>query len=259
MRASRSGFTLMELAIVLAIIGLMIGGIMGGQAMLKASRLRGVMSEAAAHANAIAAFRTQYEELPGDYSMATRVWSTAAANGNGNGILEGASVASGAGENFQVWKHLQLGGFTTGSFTGTAGGAAPTHAVPGTNVPRGPLTKSGFWHYSWGQQAAGTTYFPGNYDNAMVFGGERTNDWLSQAVLTGSEAYQIDLKVDDQMPGYGEVRTFAGTWMASANTPACISAAPNGDSAATAAYIRTSDAPGCILLFLSGFGALTQR
>ena len=108
----RHGFSLVELSIVLVILGLLTGGILAGQSLVRASELRAVSSEYQRYATAMHAFRDKYFAIPGDMTNATKFWgddATACAdgavadgtpgtcNGNGNGILT-AGAASGTGE-----------------------------------------------------------------------------------------------------------------------------------------------------------------
>lgn len=248
MRASQNGFTLIELSIVLAILGLIAGGIMGGQTLVKTSQLRGVVVQATSYASATTQFVEQYGELPGDFSRAARVWA-GAVSGNGNGIISELPGANAAGENFQAWKHLMSAGYISGSFTGTSGPASGADAVPGVNVPVGTLRNTVFWYTSWGMQdASSTDFFPGNYNNLLVYGGAKKNSWPWGKTMSGANAYDIDKKVDDGFPGQGAVRTRAQNWMDRDGMP-CVT---GGSNPQIAAYVRR--AVDCSLLFMGDFG-----
>jgi prepilin-type N-terminal cleavage/methylation domain-containing protein len=130
---SERGFTLIEIAVVLVIIGLIVGGVLVGQDLIKAAPVRAEMSELENVETAIYAFRDKYSALPGDISNATTFFGTtdangyAVANGNGDGTIV-SSISSytagdcmtGAGTQFgrgsvpneveEVFHHLNLAG-----------------------------------------------------------------------------------------------------------------------------------------------------
>jgi prepilin-type N-terminal cleavage/methylation domain-containing protein len=141
-RPSRQqGFTLVEIAIVLVIIGLLIGGVLKGQEMITNAKVSKVENDYKGITAAILAYQDRYGVLPGDDpSASTRfpgTWS-AADNGNGNGVVG----AGGAGavwntqnntlENRKIWKHLRGAGFLKGPVDGTAASyQQPAHAFGG--------------------------------------------------------------------------------------------------------------------------------
>lgn len=69
--SQRNAFSLVELSIVLVILGLLVGGILAGQSLIRASELRAVTSEQARIVTAIQAFRDKYFALPGDMRNAS--------------------------------------------------------------------------------------------------------------------------------------------------------------------------------------------
>lgn len=69
------GFSLVELSIVLVILGLLTGGILAGQSLIRASELRSVSTELQRYSSAIYSFRDQYMALPGDMLNATSFWA----------------------------------------------------------------------------------------------------------------------------------------------------------------------------------------
>ncbi len=265
MHSRRSAFTLVELSIVLVIVGLVVGGILGGQSLIQAHKVRNVLTDAKTYAIAMQQFKDKYDYFPGDFPTATNVWGSDAAacstgnnltpgtcNGDGNNVISVASAASTTAEVFQMWKQMALAGLITGAFTGINGPAGANYdSIPGTNIPRGPINNTGFWLYNWGYQAASTTFYEGDYTNTMTFGGAITGDWPHAAALSGKEAAEIDKKADDGIPAFGTIRTLAKTWMSTA-TGECASS----DTASVATYVLTPTAGvthGCCLLFLNTF------
>jgi prepilin-type N-terminal cleavage/methylation domain-containing protein len=72
------GFTLVELAIVLVVIGIMVGGLMVGKDMIYAAKLREIPSQAYDYIAQVQAFREKYNALPGDMPNAVQIWGSAA-------------------------------------------------------------------------------------------------------------------------------------------------------------------------------------
>src|SRR5450432_727787 len=77
-RAAESGFTLIELSIVLVIIGLIIGGVLVGQDLIKAAEIRGQITQIEKYNTAVNTFRGKYNCLPGDCVNATALGFTQA-------------------------------------------------------------------------------------------------------------------------------------------------------------------------------------
>jgi prepilin-type N-terminal cleavage/methylation domain-containing protein len=91
----RNGFSLVELSIVLVILGLLVGGVLSGQNLIRASELRKYITLQNQYRTAISAFRDKYFALPGDMTNATAFWSAkAAANCTNN---SGAAVVAATG------------------------------------------------------------------------------------------------------------------------------------------------------------------
>lgn len=252
MRTSRLAFSLVELSVVIVILGLLAGGIVAGQTLINASRVRGISAQAASYVAASENFTQQYGELPGDIARAAQIWS-GVSNGDGDGLIEGGSSS----ENFQMWLHLSRAGLITGTYTGVAGSGGSYHAVPKSNVPAGPLTNTAFWAFTWADVTGDANFFPGEYMNLLVFGTANSTSWPSSPALTSADAYAIDSKADDGMPGQGNIRTFSGTWQQGNGGTGCITATPNGDDPALANYLRTKT-KACVLVFLQNFSKKTR-
>src|SRR4051812_28937287 len=103
-RDLRAGFTLVELSIVLVILGLLVGGVLTGQSLIRAAELRAITTEQNRYVTATHTFRDKYFALPGDMTNATAYWGTsgncpglaaqgnttpATCNGNGDGKISG--------------------------------------------------------------------------------------------------------------------------------------------------------------------------
>lgn len=88
----QSGFTLLELSIVIVIIGLIVAGISAGQSLIRQAGVRGVISDFDTLTTALNTFKLQYDALPGDMDNASDYWSTdcdpTPTNCDGNGNRE---------------------------------------------------------------------------------------------------------------------------------------------------------------------------
>jgi len=123
----QSGFTLIEIAIVLVIIGLLLGGVLKGQEMIENSRIKSVVADLKGVSAAYNSYTDRFHAIPGDELLATmtaRGWTTTV-GGNGNGVLAitPAQTFTNAGEEPSFWQALRAAGFTTGDPTlvGVAG------------------------------------------------------------------------------------------------------------------------------------------
>lgn len=115
--SKQKGFTLVEIAIVLVIVGLLIGGVLKGQEMITNAKLKRIESDNAGLQAAIFSYQDRYLQLPGDDDESdTRFDGFAAANnGNGNGTIEGHwSVTTAALETGKFWQMLRASGLVNG-------------------------------------------------------------------------------------------------------------------------------------------------
>src|SRR3954469_2085874 len=129
-KKDQAGFTLVEIAIVLVIIGLLLGGILKGQEMITQAKIKNVISDFSGVSAAYNGYQDRYRALPGDDANAASRWSMPAAAGTRNGIIEGtyaAATASPEPESRAFWDHLRRAGFVAGS-----GANQPNNAVNGT-------------------------------------------------------------------------------------------------------------------------------
>ncbi len=122
MRKQQAGFTLIEIAIVLVIIGLLLGGVLKGQELITSARVRNLISQQDGIKAAYFGFLDRFRGLPGDYNQAvaniTGVGTACGTGGNGNGngqIAIGTNAAT--AESVMFWDHLSKAGFINGSYT----------------------------------------------------------------------------------------------------------------------------------------------
>lgn len=115
MKKQQTGFTLIELAIVLVIIGLLLGGVLKGQELINSAKVKNMAADFRNIQVYIYAYQDKYRALPGDDSKAVdKVGATN--NGNGDGKIDGTWIAT-TGESYNFWQHIRKAGLATGSET----------------------------------------------------------------------------------------------------------------------------------------------
>ena len=141
-RKRQSGFTLIEIAIVLVIIGLLLGGILKGQELIAQGRIRNVANDFQSVTAAVNLYQDRYRALPGDDPSAATRWTASGSittDGNGDGTIGSGTAATPAynstsptDESRLFWQHLRLAGLIGGpTTTGAVGTANPPNAVSG--------------------------------------------------------------------------------------------------------------------------------
>ena len=133
--ARQAGFTLIEIAIVLVIIGILIVGVLQGTEMIENSRTKSIVSTMKGVAAAYNSYVDRYRSVPGDELLATvnsRGWGTTV-GGNGNGALVAAvaNIWAPAAEGNAFWQVLYASGFLSGDQTAVGLAALPKHAGGG--------------------------------------------------------------------------------------------------------------------------------
>ena len=129
MKGKQGGFTLVEIAIVLVIIGLLLGGILKGQEMITQAKIKNLVADFSGVSAAYYGYQDRYRAIPGDDPNANTRWATApaATQGNGNGVVLGKyNSATASDESRLWWDHLRRAGFVSGSGTNQ-----PFNAVAG--------------------------------------------------------------------------------------------------------------------------------
>jgi prepilin-type N-terminal cleavage/methylation domain-containing protein len=135
------GFTLIEIAIVLVIVGLLLGGVLQGQQLIENSRVRAAVNDFRGISAAIFSYMDAYNRIPGDDGDAAAVQArgpewTGLFGGNTNGVVAGtmaATFAPVAGtEQLAFWHHLRAAGFISGSTEADGAEALPGNPFGGT-------------------------------------------------------------------------------------------------------------------------------
>ena len=262
-----SGFTLVELAIVLVIIGLIVGGVLTGSDLIKAATIRSTVSDFEKYNAGATTFQSKYNGLPGDLkaSKAVEFNLSGAADTNatglaglrdGNGAIEGgsANATNLIGEIGLFWKDLGAVGLIGGTYTATGTtvttGANVTAATIGSYLPRTRLREN-------------TNHFVYAVDGKNFFYLASIATVVGAAVTTGSavtalEAKAVDEKMDDGFPTSGIVLSMTDLTTPDAGATQTTSTCMNGTVApkvynVTTAAAGAPDAQVCQLRLRTSF------
>lgn len=170
---NQRGFTLVEIAVVLVIIGLLVGGVLKGQAMIQNAKVKKVVKMADEMRAAVMTFYDKYGMYPGDENQSTPPGDSF--NGNGNGRIDIA-------ERFEVFRDLSLAGLISGSYTGTETPRHPFGGVvdivwvdpPGATTPAAHYLRF-FDLPAEVCQEIDTKYDDGNYQTGSIVGSAAYN------------------------------------------------------------------------------------
>lgn len=227
-RASEQGFTLVELAIVMVIIGLLIGGILKGQELIANAKVSSTVSQLKGMDAALNTFQDKYSDLPGDIRLATtRIPNCGdCTNGDGDSRIGGTlALPAATGEGAQAFKHMAaadlLSGIDAAGNTLSFGKILPAVKAGG-----------GMW-LGYANAAPGSTTLSTNRHYAMLNGSPSAISNTS-GVLSGSTAAQIDRKLDDGQPQAGTVQTVGAN--CTAGSPATYDEASTTSTCAM--YVR---------------------
>jgi prepilin-type N-terminal cleavage/methylation domain-containing protein len=115
----QSGFTLIEIAIVLVIIGLLLGGILKGQELINSARVKNLATDFRNIPVFIYAYQDKFRALPGDDSaVVAHTGGTLATTGStpGDGVIDGAwNSDTDTHESYLFWEHIRKAGLAPGS------------------------------------------------------------------------------------------------------------------------------------------------
>jgi prepilin-type N-terminal cleavage/methylation domain-containing protein len=211
---NQKGFTLVEMAIVLVIIGLLLGGVLKGQELIDNSKIKNAMNDLKGVSAAFNGYYDRFRAIPGDdnnsgaaFSTRGGAWATipAAATGNANGVLTASNPFAGTSdENRFFWSHVRAAGLLSGDAAAAIGIAMlPKNAFGGlTGVTGGTAATTGIY----GMPANGKYVCMGN--------------------IPGKAARAMDVAMDDGIANTGTMRSDSGA----------ANVAPTAAASATAAY-----------------------
>jgi len=261
-----TGFTLIEISIVIAIIGLLIGGIVLARDLIKTAEIRSVIADVARFQKAIVNFREKYNYLPGDFPDAESFWDTDAGgcpnnvpsaakaetcDGDGIGTIGNsttAGVASNQTEWHRAWQHLANAGFIEGQYSGIRGIAGNAESfVFGTNAPPSKIMGCG-WVLQYIINTAGDANNFAHMQKHRLLLTQGGADVSWPPCIVPDDALDFDTKIDDGLPASGKVIDKKGN-VAGLHHRYCATT----NVASTALYNITYDGPACGPTIALGF------
>ncbi len=188
-RQAQSGFTLVEIAIVLVIIGLLLGGVLKGQELIENGRVKNAANDMNGIVAAYNSYLDRYRKVPGDDGPVANLtgrgnaWAGMTA-GNNNGVLgiTAAQTFTGGGEGDEFFRHLKAAGFITGNPADVGVNALPVNA--------------------WGGRLGVT--------NVAVQGRVAARVMVCLGSVPGKAAAALDVQLDDGRPDNGSFRATEG-------------------------------------------------
>ncbi len=222
-KRNSEGFSLVELAIVLIVIGLIVGGILKGQDLIESARMKSILSQVNDYRVATHTFMDKYDALPGDFDRAQDALEPGLKNGKNNGIIDGPGLDA-ASEAYQYWCHLTTANLIPSPGKSVEGGTAHF----GQGLPKSKMG-GGFTICHQPQPD-----MPGHW---LLLGKER-GEAGDGALLTPIQAYSLLKKADDPHPGQGHIRARDGRDVSAGD---CV--LPTGE------FNLRNTKPACILYF----------
>lgn len=228
MKNNKSGFSLVELSIVIVIIGLLIAGVAVGTSMIKQARLKSVIQDLQKYQAAYNNFYDAFGEIPGDMPVAFSYWDTKCAatstlcNGNANGVIDFTSDPNN-NETNKAWNHLSQASMIEAGIVPVTSTLVTTI---GTSAPLSKLPDAGYIMIS------GTNAAPFETSKNVLFVGKQAaSTTLLNSSLSAQDAFSIDQKIDDAVVNgpfsgatTGLVRSVDGN---DATANACVTASFN--------------------------------
>lgn len=205
MRSTQNGFTLVEIAIVLVIIGLLLGGVLKGQELINSAKAKSLVNDFRTISTAVYAYQDRFRFMPGDDPAAGQHVGGANASSpsgeaRGNGRVGGNwNSTTATDESFLVWQHLRMANLLTGT-SDTSDTSATSNYYP-RNADNGRIGITGVVPIS-----VGTTSATSSSSASVVMTGAF---FICSDGISARLARQVDATMDDGTTNTGNVRAMA--------------------------------------------------
>ena len=256
-----NGFTLIELSVVLVILGLLVGGVIGGKSLIRASQVRSIGVDAAQYIAAVKSFQDRFQSLPGDFPAATATWGASSCN-----IMPGSSlveICDGNGdgqiglfytpqEGYHAWRHLARAGLLPPP-------SSDNLTLAGWPMPVSKIKNAGSVFNYVGIKSGDTIMFDGNYGHVLFFGNRNStigNGIISvmEPAFSTQDAKKLDSKLDDGLPALGMIRGYMKNPSSFLNEYSCSnSTLASAGAAAQYDLTQSEESASCGLIFITGF------
>lgn len=223
MKRNQSGFTLIEIAIVLVIIGLLLGGVLKGQELINSAKVKNLANDFKNIPVFIYGYQDKFKALPGDDDAVTTnvtgaTLATTPAGTQGNGVIGGNwNSTTATDESVLFWQHVRLAGLAPGETTVNV--AAGNTYIP-TNAAGGKV----------GIQSGSTTAPPIKDAAGNPIRGSYV---ICSDGILGKFVKQLDITLDDGNYGTGSMLAMKGTYTFGNNADNQTTDTPAFDEAAT--------------------------
>lgn len=206
MKRNQSGFTLIEIAIVLVIIGLLLGGVLKGQELINSAKVKNIASDFRNIPLYIYGYQDKYRAVPGDDTQVSNHLGGAAVSAStpaatlGNGLINGAwDSNTPTDESIVFWQHVRLAGFAPG----------PTAIPPAITSDQDPYLP---------QNAVGGRIGIESGSNNPPIAGMKGSFFICSSHILGKFAKQLDTTMDDGVSNTGSIMVTADKTSGGART-----------------------------------------
>lgn len=175
---NRKGFSLIEVAIAIVVVGLVVSMTLKGRELIHTAKLNSVIEQVNTFRMTAQLFIDKYNALPGDLANAKYMIGSSLENGRGDGRF----VNVDDGKRF--WEHLVASGLLSIELA---------HGFPVSRI-------GGYYFIS--DQVDG---LDGIW---IVLSSGTANNSTFSGIISQEDAYMIDKKCDNGVPNSGDVRTF---------------------------------------------------
>jgi prepilin-type N-terminal cleavage/methylation domain-containing protein len=214
-----AGFTLVELAIVIVIVGLLVGGVLQGQELIQQANVKSQVSQIAEFDAAVATFKSKYNYLPGDLDQVnanmfgfTYEPSSRATSLKLNGVIDSTMAWD---ESYFVFIHLSEAKLIKDRLFLESGGYSVGRQFPraklGDGGVAGVSVSNGVFGYFFGPSIKQSSGNPQNWTSNSL-----------EPTLTPEQSLQLDLKLDDGKPDTGILKAVTLTFATDTTTSNCL-------------------------------------